>query len=191
MLSAFVFAVHRLTLAQTYSLFLAAPLLMTALSVPMHKEEVSRRRWLAILIGMGGVLLILQPWSKGFVSLAAASAAALATVCYAFSLLTVRSLGRRNSSMSMVFWYLVLVSIGAGLLAVQDWRRIESQDWLWFAGIGITGALGQFWLTDAFRRARLRWSPLSSTPRFSGLSPSTGFFGRPRQPPAWSAAPPS
>src|ERR1019366_7074694 len=47
MLSAFVFAVHRLTLAQTYSLFLAAPLLMTALSVPMHKEEVSRRRWLA------------------------------------------------------------------------------------------------------------------------------------------------
>lgn len=153
MLSAFVFAVHRLTLAQTYSLFLAAPLLMTALSVPMHKEEVSRRRWLAILIGMGGVLLILQPWSKGFVSLAAASAAALATVCYAFSLLTVRSLGRRNSSMSMVFWYLVLVSIGAGLLAVQDWRRIESEDWLWFAGIGITGALGQFWLTDAFRRA--------------------------------------
>ncbi len=153
MLSAFVFAVHRLTLAQTYSLFLAAPLLMTALSVPMHKEEVSRTRWLAILVGMGGVLLILQPWSKGFVSLAAASAAALATVCYAFSLLTVRSLGRRNSSMSMVFWYLVLVSIGAGLLAIQDWRRIESEDWLWFGAIGITGALGQFWLTDAFRRA--------------------------------------
>ncbi len=153
MLSAFVFAVHRLTLAQTYSLFLAAPLLMTALSVPMHKEKVSRRRWLAILIGMGGVLLILQPWSKGFVSLAAASAAAFATVCYAFSLLTVRSLGRRNSSMSMVFWYLVLVSIGAGILAIQGWRRIESADWVWFAGIGITGALGQFWLTDAFRRA--------------------------------------
>ncbi len=153
MLSAFVFAVHRLTLAQTYSLFLAAPLLMTALSVPMHKEKVSRRRWLAILIGMGGVLLILQPWSKGFVSLAAASAAALATVCYAFSLLTVRSLGRRNSSMSMVFWYLVLVSIGAGFLAMRGWHRIEPEDWLWFAGIGITGALGQFWLTDAFRRA--------------------------------------
>jgi drug/metabolite transporter (DMT)-like permease len=153
MLSSFVFAVHRLTLAQTYSLFLAAPLLMTALSVPIHKENVSRRRWLAIVVGMGGVLLILQPWRKGFVSLAAASAAALATVCYAFSLLTVRSLGRRNSSMSMVFWYLVLVSIGAGFLAIQDWRRIESEDWLWFAGIGITGALGQFWLTDAFRRA--------------------------------------
>src|SRR5271168_153694 len=78
MLGCFVFAVHRLTLAQTYSLFLAAPLLMTALSVPMYKEKVSRGRWLAILLGLGGVLLILQPWRKGFVSLEAACAAALA-----------------------------------------------------------------------------------------------------------------
>jgi drug/metabolite transporter (DMT)-like permease len=153
MLASFIFAVHRLTLAQTYSLFLAAPLLMTALSVPMQGEQVSRRRWLAILIGLSGVLLILQPWRKGFVSLTAASAAAFATICYAFSLLTVRSLGRRNSTMSMVFWYLALVGIGAGMLALKDWRRIEPEDWLWFAGIGITGALGQFWLTDAFRRA--------------------------------------
>ncbi len=41
MLGSFVFAVHRLSLAQTYALFLAAPLLMTALSVPIHGEE----RW--------------------------------------------------------------------------------------------------------------------------------------------------
>ena len=153
MLASFVFAVHRLTLAQTYSLFLAAPLLMTALSVPLLGEQVSGRRWLAIVIGMSGVLAILQPWGTGHVSLAAASAAAVATICYALSALTVRTLGRRNSSMAMVFWYLALVSIGSGLLAMPEWRPIESGDWLWLAGIGISGALGQFWLTDAFRRA--------------------------------------
>jgi len=153
MLASFVFAVHRLTLAQTYSLFLAAPLLMTALSVPLHGEEVSGRRWLAILFGLSGVLLILQPWSKAFVSLAAASAAALAAICYALSALTVRTLGRRNSSMSMVVWYLALVGLGSGFLAIDGWRPIEAGDWLWLAGIGVSGALGQFWLTDAFRRA--------------------------------------
>jgi len=153
MLASFVFAVHRLTLAQTYSLFLAAPLLMTALSVPLHGEEVSGRRWLAILFGLSGVLLILQPWSKAFVSLAAASAAALAAICYALSALTVRTLGRRNSSMSMVVWYLALVSLGSGFLAIDSWRPIEPGDWRWLAGIGVSGALGQFWLTDAFRRA--------------------------------------
>lgn len=153
MLASFVFAVHRLTLAQTYSLFLAAPLLMTALSVPVHGERVTGRRWLAILCGMSGVLLILQPWGNGEFSMVAAAAAAVATVCYSLSALTVRTLGRGNSSMAMVFWYLGLVGMGAGALAFNQWQAVESGDWLWLAGVGVSGALGQLWLTEAFRRA--------------------------------------
>ncbi len=153
MLASFIFAVHRLSLAQTYSLFLAAPLLMTALSVPIHGERVSGKRWLAIIVGLSGVLVILQPWGKGSISLIAACAAAAATICYSLSALTVRTLGRSNSSMSMVFWYLLTVSIGSGVLALGDWRPVQAGDWGWLVGVGITGALGQMWLTDAFRRA--------------------------------------
>jgi drug/metabolite transporter (DMT)-like permease len=153
MLTGFVFAVHRLSLAQTYSLFLAAPLLMTALSVPIHGEKVTGKRWAAIIVGLGGVLVILHPWGNGSFSMIAASAAALATICYSISALTVRTLGRCNSSMSMVFWYLLLVSIGSGLLAVGEWRPVPVSDWGWLVGIGVTGALGQMWLTDAFRQA--------------------------------------
>jgi drug/metabolite transporter (DMT)-like permease len=153
MLGSFVFAVHRLTLAQTYSLFLAAPLLMTALSVPIHGELVTGKRWLAVIVGLGGVLIILHPWGNGSFSMIAASAAALATICYSLSALTVRTLGRVNSSMAMVFWYLLLVGIGAGVLAIGDWRPVPVSDWGWLIGIGVTGALGQMWLTDAFRRA--------------------------------------
>jgi drug/metabolite transporter (DMT)-like permease len=153
MLGSFVFAVHRLSLAQTYSLFLAAPLLMTALSVPIHGEKVTGRRWFAIMVGLGGVLVILQPWGSGSFSMIAAAAAALATLCYSLSALTVRTLGRSNSSLSMVFWYLLLVSVGSGVLAIGDWRPVLKSDWGWLIGIGVTGALGQMWLTDAFRRA--------------------------------------
>jgi drug/metabolite transporter (DMT)-like permease len=99
------------------------------------------------------VLVVLQPWGNAGFSMIAASAAALATVCYSLSGLTVRSLGRSNSSMSMVFWYLLLVGIATGLLAIGDWRPVLGSDWVWLIGIGITGALGQMWLTDAFRRA--------------------------------------
>lgn len=153
MLGSFVFAVHRLSLAQTYSLFLAAPLLMTALSVPIHGEKVSGRRWLAIVVGLSGVLVILQPWGGGSFSMLAAAAAALATLCYSLSALTVRTLGRSNSSLSMVFWYLLMVGAGSGVLAIGDWRPVPASDWGWLIGIGVTGALGQMWLTDAFRRA--------------------------------------
>lgn len=153
MLASFVYAVHRLTMAQTYSLFLAAPLLMTALSVPLLGERVTGRRWIAIALGLSGVLVILHPWSKGFVSLAAASAAAIAAICYSLSALSVRSLGRNNSSLSIVFWNLALVGIGSGVLSISDWRAIPAGDWPWFGGVGVAGALGQFWITDAFRRA--------------------------------------
>jgi drug/metabolite transporter (DMT)-like permease len=153
MLVSFIFAVKRLSLAQTYSLFLAAPLLMTALSVPMFGDRVTRTRWAAIIAGMIGVLLVLQPWSRGAMPLGAAAAAAAATVCYSLSALTVRSLGGRNSSMSMVFWYLALVAVGAGVFAIPTWQPIRPDDWKWLAAIGVSGALGQYWLTEAFRRA--------------------------------------
>jgi len=153
MLGGFVVAVHRLSLSQTYSLFLAAPLLMTALSVPIHGERVSAARWLAIAVGLSGVLVILQPWSKGSIPVIAALAAALATVCYSLSALTVRTLSPGNTNLSMVFWYLLLVGIGCGVLAVGDWRPILSGDWVWLIAIGVSGALGQMWLTNAFRHA--------------------------------------
>jgi drug/metabolite transporter (DMT)-like permease len=153
MLASFVYAVHRMTLAQTYSLFLVAPLLMTALSVPLHGERVAARRWAAIVIGLSGVLVILHPWSKGSLPLDAALAAAGATICYSLSALTVRSLGRGNSIMSTVFWNLTLVGLGCGLLSIPGWRQIPAADWPWLAGTGLSGALGQFCITDAFRRA--------------------------------------
>jgi drug/metabolite transporter (DMT)-like permease len=53
----------------------------------------------------------------------------------------------------MVFWYLALVSVGAGVLSIAGWQPIRSDDWKWLAAIGVSGALGQYWLTDAFRRA--------------------------------------
>jgi len=153
MLGSFVFAVHRLSMAQTYSLCLAAPLLMTALSVPIQGEHVSRHRWLAIAVGFGGVLVILRPWGQSGFSMLAAAAAAVATIAYSLNALTLRSLGRGNSSMSLVFWYLLLVSIGCGLLTLGDWHRIEGGDWGWLIGVGLSGTLGQLWLTSAFRRA--------------------------------------
>jgi drug/metabolite transporter (DMT)-like permease len=152
MLGSFVYAVRRLSMAETYSVFLCAPLLMTALSVPLLGERVPLRRWLTIGVGLCGVLIMLHPSSSGFVSIAAA-AAALAASAYALSAITVRTLGRTNSSAAMVVWYLVLAALGSGLMAAPTWRGVAVRDWAWLAGIGVTGALGQYWITEAFRRA--------------------------------------
>jgi drug/metabolite transporter (DMT)-like permease len=153
MLAGFVYGVRRLTLSQAYSLYLTAPLMMTALSVPIFHERVPARRWIAILVGLSGVLVILRPWQAGGFSLWAAGAVLLATVCYALSAIAVRSLSRTNSRIGLVFWYLLLVAIGSGALAARQWLPLEPQDWWYLAGLGIAGTLGQLWLTAAFSYA--------------------------------------
>jgi drug/metabolite transporter (DMT)-like permease len=153
MLGSFVFAVHRLSLAETYAIVLCAPLIMTALSGPVLGDRTPPRRWAAIAMGLCGVLVVLRPGHAGFGSKIAVLVALGSALCYAASALTTRFLGRRNTNTAMVFWWLVLGAIGSCFLAVPAWRPIIAEDWVWLAGIGLSGALGQFWITDAFRRA--------------------------------------
>ncbi len=153
MLTSFVYGVRHLTLSQTYSLYLTAPLLMTVLSVPFFEERVPGRRWVAILVGLCGVLVILQPWEDGALALLPAGAVLLATFCYALSALMVRSLSRTNSRVSLVFWYLLLVALGSAALTGREWSPIGVQDWWLIGALGLTGMLGQLWLTAAFSAA--------------------------------------
>lgn len=152
MLVTFIYSVSRLSLADVYSVYLAAPLMVTALGVPLLGDRVPARRWLAIGAGLIGVWIILRPSGAGYATFGG-FVAAVSAVCYALSVVTIRVLGRTDSSRAMVVWFLVLVTLGAGALAVADWRAIATEHWPWIALIGLTGALGQQLLTNAFRRA--------------------------------------
>src|SRR5947208_5320926 len=60
-LGGFIYAVRVLSLANAYAVFLSAPLLVTAFSVPLLKERADARHWSAILVGLAGVLTMLRP----------------------------------------------------------------------------------------------------------------------------------
>ena len=72
---------------------------------------------------------------------------------YSVSAITVRVLGRTDSTQSMVFWVLTLMGVGAAALGAPGWVPIERGDWLLIAAVGVVGGLGQFAITEAFRRA--------------------------------------
>jgi hypothetical protein len=75
---------------------------------------------------------------------------------YAASAITVRILGKTDSTPSMVFWVMLVIAVGAGLLAIPDWRPIQPEHWKVIGAVALTGSLGQWALTEAFRRAVLR-----------------------------------
>jgi drug/metabolite transporter (DMT)-like permease len=152
MLGSFVFAVRESSLATTYSIFMCAPLLVAALSVPVLGERVARAQWLAIAAGLGGVLLMIAPRGGQWVSLGAL-VALVAAVTYALAVVTLRLLARTDTTESMVFWFTALLSLGAGLLSIPGWVPLAASHWPLLVGIGLTGALGQHFITEAFRRA--------------------------------------
>jgi drug/metabolite transporter (DMT)-like permease len=150
MMAAFVYALRTLPLSTAYSIFFVAPLLITALSVPVLGEHVGPRRWTAIAVGFAGVLVVLRPSSGGMLTLAGL-AVLLAAAGYAISAITVRILARTDSTQAMVVWLMALMAVGAGLLAWPDWHPLRSEHGWLILGLGLAGALGQYLITEAFR----------------------------------------
>jgi drug/metabolite transporter (DMT)-like permease len=150
MLTCFAFALRRLPLTEAYSIFFVAPLMITALAVLILKEKVDWTRWLAIAVGFCGVLIVLRPTGSGALTVSGLAVLACA-VGYALSAITVRILGRTDSTQSMMFWLMFMVGVGAGILALPEWRPIQSVHWPIIAGMALSGSLGQLAITEAFR----------------------------------------
>jgi drug/metabolite transporter (DMT)-like permease len=150
MMAGFVYALRTLPLSTAYSIFFVAPLMITALSVPFLGEHVGPRRWIAIAVGLVGVLVVLRPTGEGVLTLAGL-AVLLAAFGYSVSAITVRIIARTDSTQALMVWVLFFMALGAGLLALPDWMPIRTSDAWVIAGIGVAGALGQYAITEAFR----------------------------------------
>jgi len=62
----FMSGLRYLPVADMTALNFIAPLLITALSIPLLGERVDARRWIAALVGLAGVLMIVRPGTSAF-----------------------------------------------------------------------------------------------------------------------------
>src|SRR5215475_5442090 len=106
---AFYYATRYMPLADVMTFYMAAPLMVTALSAPLLGEKVERFRWIAVLVGFVGVLIALRP-SSHMLSWAA-PIALLGAATYALSQTITRDL-RGIHWMPLVLWQF----IGTGLV---------------------------------------------------------------------------
>ena len=163
MLATFTYGLRRLPLSEAYSIFFVAPLLITALASPLLGERVGRSRWIAIGVGFAGTLIVLRPTGSGTLSLSGL-AILLCAIGYSLSAIIVRILAQRDSTPVMVFWLMILIAAGAGVLALPSWRPIQPEHWAPIAGIAVVGSLGQWAITEAFRRGQASFiAPLEYT----------------------------
>lgn len=149
-MTCFIYGVARMPLSSAYAIVFAAPLMITALAVPLLGEKVGPRRWTAILAGLVGVLVVLRPGVSG-VATGPGLVLLVSALCYALAAITVRKLAQRDSPESMVFWFLLLLGVFAGVIAAFDWRPVQGAHIPAIVVIGLTGSVAQIALTHAFR----------------------------------------
>lgn len=153
----FVYSVTRLSLANAYTIFMSAPLMITALSVPFFGERVGWHRWIAIVVGMIGVIVVVRPGADsvelGSMAILGSLAAIAAAAAYALGVLLIRVLSPSETSVATLFWALCLTAVFAGLLSIAGWVPVRWDHWGWIVMAGLSGALGQHFITEAFRLA--------------------------------------
>ncbi|MGN6223913.1 DMT family transporter [Pseudoxanthomonas sp.] len=177
MMAGFVYGLRGMPLSTAYAITFVAPLLVTAMAGPLLKERVGPGRWLAIAIGLLGVLVILRPTGEGMLT-AGGLAVLVAAMCYAAGAITVRLLAQRDSTQAMVVWFMALLSVAALALAWPGWKPLESVDAWIIAGIGVAGSLAQIALTEAFRRGEASLiAPLEYTALIWGVVLDVALWG--------------
>lgn len=100
------YAFSVLPLAQTYAIIFASPLLITLLAIPILGEKVGLPRWLAVIVGLAGVLVVLRPGQTEFTlghlaALAAAIGGAVASI-------VVRKIGSEERPVVMLLYPMVV-----------------------------------------------------------------------------------
>lgn len=145
-------AVKYLPLTVTGSIVFAMPLILTALSGPFLGEHVGWRRWLAIMIGFSGVLIIIRPGGADFHWAMLLSLSS--TIFYAFYNILTRKLAGVDSSFTQQIYSSTIAMICVTPFAFAGWVwPADVAGWVAFVGMGIFGGIGHLLVSIAHRLA--------------------------------------
>ena len=148
-LIAIVVALRELPLAVVVSLSYAAPLFITVLSIFLLSEKVGVFRWLAVIIGFAGVIIIAEPGFKGmnylyFLPL-------IFCIGMAFVTIMIRKLSTTEPIWLISIFFTITISI-AGLVTIpMGWKMPNFQDFILLALIGVTGGSANLFLTQSYK----------------------------------------
>ena len=147
----FFYGLARMPLVNALTIAFMAPLIVTALSVPFLGEDVGWRRWLAVIAGFAGVVIVLRPGPGMFTP--AAVGVIVAAFCWAGLAVTARKLAATESSYSLSFYIMGGPLLVSALVLPGNFASPDAQGWLLFILAGICSAIAWVGVVGGYRRA--------------------------------------
>jgi drug/metabolite transporter (DMT)-like permease len=144
----FFTALMSMQLAEATVIFFVAPFVMTAMSVPLFKEQVGIHRWGAIIVGFCGVLYVAQPTSEIFNP--AVFLVLAASLAYSFLMLSSRWLGKVDATYTIVFYVTFWVTLFSSTTVYFVWKDMPVDDLLAVGAMAVLSLAGNFFIVKAF-----------------------------------------
>jgi len=147
----FFYSISLISLAKALTLAFIAPLIVTILSPILLSEKVGIRRWVAVIVGFIGSLIVLRP---GFVVVNLASVAALGTgVLYGFYLIVTKKLHKSDHPLLTLLLTGVVGTIIGSLIVPSVWVQPTIKEWYMMFAIGFFASIGHLFLILSLRYA--------------------------------------
>ena len=169
----FFLALSLIPLVNCMVIVFVSPIVMTALSGPFLGEVVGKWRWLAVLIGFIGILLILKP-SGDFVDLGTIYAF-IAAVTYALLSLTSRKLANKETTYNLSFYMFIGPTLIGGVGSSFNWVAPTTEAWILFILCGVIGGVGFIFFNLAYQKAE---ASLLASFEYTGLiwASAAGYY---------------
>ena len=147
----FFYSISIISMAKALTLAFVAPLITTALSPFLLNEKVGIRRWLAVIIGFVGSMIVIRP---GYIDFNLATLAALGTgFFYGIYLIVTRKLHNSDSPLLTLLLTGVVGATFATFFVPFVWVTLSINQWFLLALMGIFACLGHFFLILSLRYA--------------------------------------
>lgn len=160
----FYTAARSLSLAQLWSLYFAAPLMVTVMAAPLLGEQVTRSRWISVAVGFVGVLVVTNPW--GVPISVPTLLVLLAAAQWGYGVILMRQIARRESSLLQIFFINLTFVVGTGIGCALQWQTPSLAQLGLLALVSLFGGIGQFSLFEAARHAP---ASVMATVEYTGL----------------------
>lgn len=147
----FYSAVRWLPLADVMTIYMASPLFVTALSVPLLHEKVGWRRWLAVSVGFVGVLLVLNP--MGTVTLVPSLLALTGSLVFSLGMVATRSL-RDSGGLRLITFQMAGGVVAGAVTLPWTWVAPAGGEFALVAMLGGVAMLGHVAMNKSLQLSR-------------------------------------
>ena len=147
----FFYSISVISLSKALTLAFIAPLVVVSLSPFFLKEKVGKKRWIAVILGFLGSIIVIRP---GFIEFNIATLSAVGTgLFYGFYLIITRMLSDSdNPLLTLLYTGIVGALIGSSVLPFV-WVNPSASEWIMLFLVGLFATIGHLLLILSLRLA--------------------------------------